>query len=43
MENATNSGPEQEVKTREVEVQFTVKWVNFTYTVEEATSGVARR
>src|ERR1700730_16965113 len=28
------------VTTREVEVQFTVKWVNFTYNVEEATSGV---
>jgi translation elongation factor EF-1beta len=31
---------QKKIKTREVEVQFTVKWVNFTFTVEAAKSGV---
>jgi hypothetical protein len=40
-QNTTSSAQDAEqAKTREVEVQFTVKWVNFTYTVEAATSGV---
>jgi hypothetical protein len=40
MSESTNDSTKSAQKTREVEVQFTVKWVNFTYTVEEATSGV---
>jgi translation elongation factor EF-1beta len=40
MSEITNDQPNSVQKTREVEVQFTVKWVNFTYNVEDATSGV---